>query len=479
MGILFWFVLFAAANIGIGALAARRADHSREDYLLAGRSLGALAVGLSAAATANSGFIMLGAVGLGYAYGITWVFLPLAWFLGDLLFWKMFPHRFNALAATSKSTGLLALIVPDGISGWRRGRLVASLVVSAVLITYGGSQVLAGAKALNAVFGVTMWIGGAAVVVVVAAYSLFGGFRASVWTDLFQGAVMVAVTVWMVSVSISGVVSSSSNWEYLLSVQGHLVPFAGIAPVGVAAFVVGWSSAALGYGLSQPHVVTRYIAGRDVATVRRSKWVYLMFIQSTWVGMTLFGVLARGLVRDLADPELALLAYSKSSFHEVGAALVLVAVFSAIASTLDSLVLAVGSIVSGDALPAIRGIPPPQNRTLDIVAAASTLIVIYFVAVGSTLNVFQLSVLPVELVAASVGPAAAIRLLFGVRAVHETLTVLVSGVVGVAIWRYFRLEATCSSAVVGVIVFGIAVFYLLRRSQLQTALTEESTRLHS
>jgi len=74
-----FFILFLVVLIIIGVLANRSGKKDEDDYLLANRSLNKYFIGLSAAATGNSGFIMTGAVGLGYSFGLTWLFLPLAW----------------------------------------------------------------------------------------------------------------------------------------------------------------------------------------------------------------------------------------------------------------------------------------------------------------------------------------------------------------------------------------------------------------
>ena len=67
----------------------RAGNDSDED--LAGRKLNRWLVGLSAGTTGNSGFIVTGAVGLGYSAGVHWVLLPVCWLLGDLIYWSLFP----------------------------------------------------------------------------------------------------------------------------------------------------------------------------------------------------------------------------------------------------------------------------------------------------------------------------------------------------------------------------------------------------
>jgi sodium/proline symporter len=75
------------------ALLARKHTGKDEEDGLAGRKLNRWLVGLSAGTTANSGFIVTAAVGLGYVYGLQWVMLPISWLIGDLFFWYFFPAR--------------------------------------------------------------------------------------------------------------------------------------------------------------------------------------------------------------------------------------------------------------------------------------------------------------------------------------------------------------------------------------------------
>lgn len=72
------FSVFVVVFLCIRVLAAKRSAHADVDYLLGNRSFGHCFVGLSAGATGNSGFIMMGAVRMGYTMGISGVILVLA-----------------------------------------------------------------------------------------------------------------------------------------------------------------------------------------------------------------------------------------------------------------------------------------------------------------------------------------------------------------------------------------------------------------
>jgi sodium/proline symporter len=110
--------------------AQRQATGSRADYLLADRSFGTWVVGLSTAGAANSGFMFLGAVGAGYTLGVQALWWPIGFFIGDLVFWSLFPARVNALArerGVFTAPGLLA--AQFSAQSGQRVRQVAGIVI--------------------------------------------------------------------------------------------------------------------------------------------------------------------------------------------------------------------------------------------------------------------------------------------------------------------------------------------------------------
>src|SRR5258708_6133139 len=93
------------------ALLGRRDSKRVTSAALAEHRLNRWLVGLSAGATANSGFVVTGAVALGYTFGAQWLLLPLSWLLGDLLFWLVFPNRINATGRAVNATTMTDVIV--------------------------------------------------------------------------------------------------------------------------------------------------------------------------------------------------------------------------------------------------------------------------------------------------------------------------------------------------------------------------------
>ena len=110
-------VTFGLALLGTFIVAYLGRRHSKRvaSATLSGHRLNKWLVGLSAGATANSGFVVTAAVGLGYSFGVQWLLLPLSWLLGDVVFWLFFPQRINATGRAVRATTMTDVIV-DGMS---------------------------------------------------------------------------------------------------------------------------------------------------------------------------------------------------------------------------------------------------------------------------------------------------------------------------------------------------------------------------
>src|SRR6201996_122120 len=152
--IVFFVTLLLTFGAAIYARLKSQPSSAEED--LAGRSLNRWMIGLSAATTGNSGFIVTGAVGLGYAGGAQWLLLPLGWLIGDIIYWTIFPDKLNRLAHESKAVTLSELLTFDlsGITAKIISVLVA-LILIVFLSVYTSSQWLAGEKFLGGVFHIT------------------------------------------------------------------------------------------------------------------------------------------------------------------------------------------------------------------------------------------------------------------------------------------------------------------------------------
>ena len=84
---IFSFLLFLTVVTTVGIYASRKSRGTTTDYIVASRSIGPVAVALSAIASTLSGFMFIGMIGFTYVYGISVIWLPICWVTGELIAW--------------------------------------------------------------------------------------------------------------------------------------------------------------------------------------------------------------------------------------------------------------------------------------------------------------------------------------------------------------------------------------------------------
>lgn len=433
------------------ALIARRHSKARPQDGLSGEKLNRWLIGLSAGVVANSGFVVTAAVGLGYSYGVQWVMLPLAWLLGDIVFWTFFPSRINALGSEAKATTLSDLLAHKLNSGGTVAlSVLCALIVVVCLAGYVGAQWVAGSKFLEGAYG----IGGvgalALFAVVIISYTGIGGFRGSVYADLFQAIVRIIGTV----IAMVGIgwfaLNDQATFNQNIAAAGpdFLSPFPGGTIVSIAGFVLGFAAASLGFGLGQPQIVSRYMAGSTPEETKAAFPIYIFFVQATWISMTVFGVLLRGVMPNIADPETGLSTFFANNFHAALTGVIVADIFATIAGTANGILVAMSQAVTRDLLPRLFG-PGARNMPLwpaTLVLGALTMA--FALNVQSTVMTLALS--SASLMGAGLAAPVMVKVL---RWPHSSVSLLIAMIAGLGAalaWKSAGLGGQFNEAGIGI-----------------------------
>lgn len=458
MGVAALVFLATLAATFFAAFLARRHAGGTADHGLAQRSLNRYLVGLSAGTTANSGFIVTGAVGLGYAYGMQWMFLPLSWLIGDLVFWHVFPARINAYGRASGATTLSELIT-RGLEG-RGARWVAvisALMIIVCLTGYTAAQWLAGQKFLSGAFRLPEAVALALFGATIVAYSAIGGFRGSVYTDTLQAIIRIGGTLLALVVVVHFALSDVPEFRRNIEAAGpaFLEPFPSGLIAGIG-FVVGFAMAAIGFGLGQPQIVSRYLAGASPAETQAARWVYIGFLQFTWLAMTGFGMVLRGVMPGLHDPEMGLSVFFQEKVNAFATGIIAADIFATIASTTNGLLIATSQAVVYDLLRAER-----KRRLFDAVTVAVGIVSIA-VSYATQGTVLSLALGSVALLGAALAPAVMVKVLGWRHTVVSLASAIVAGAAAAMAWKASGAGAILNEAGVGMAV-GLATNWLLAR----------------
>ena len=421
--------IYTGAIVAFGLWRSRAQSDNSEDYFLAGRSLGAWLAAFSGAASAESGWVLLGLVGTGYSGGISALWLVPGCLAGYLFNWFVLAPR---LRARSKNLG--AVTVPDVLANhagtlepWVRR--VAGLIILLFMTAYVGAQFNAVGKALDAMFGMPYVWGVLVGVGIVFAYTISGGFRASVWTDLAQALLMVGA---LILLPIGGALFFDGSLSATLGQHETLFGWsAGKSGFAALGFIIGWLGIGLAYP-GQPQVLARFMATKDDTELRRAGKIAAVWSTLVFVGAILTGLVARAWLPGLSDPEQALPSFAMHFLPAPVAGLVLAAVLAAICSTADSQLLVASSAVGHDLSRLGHGTGSRRRNQVVLVVLGSA-----SAAFAATENraIFDFVLYAWAALGASIGPAL-VGVLFWPRTSGKGLLAgLVGGVATVVIWK--------------------------------------------
>ncbi|MGH7665129.1 MAG: sodium:solute symporter [Gemmatimonadaceae bacterium] len=196
-----WLVigLYFALTFGVAIWASwrERSRDSSADYFLAGRNVGWFIVGASLFASNIGSEHLVGLAGTGAASGVAVAqFEILAALVLLVLGWVFVPFYLRSGVYTMPE-----FLERRYSSGARWYLAIVSII--AYVLTKISVTIAAGGIVFEALMGIDFWTGALIVVVATGVYTVFGGLRAVLYTDMVQMFVLIggAVTVTVVGLS--------------------------------------------------------------------------------------------------------------------------------------------------------------------------------------------------------------------------------------------------------------------------------------
>ncbi len=185
-------VVYMAGTAVIGMWFTRR-QKGLGEYFLAGKAVHPIALGIAAAAGTMSGWAFIGSPGMAYEVGIGFmtvsVFLPMTTFFP----WFFLARKLRTLADTHD-----CMTIPDVVHARFNSEtltLLCSIGALFGLIAYTATQFMALAYLTGVVFGFSFEASTLITVAVIGAYSVLGGQRGIIWTNVMQGVVMLVASL--------------------------------------------------------------------------------------------------------------------------------------------------------------------------------------------------------------------------------------------------------------------------------------------
>lgn len=430
---------YFALVLSVGALAQRLFQRTGEDYFLATRSIGSFVLLMSLFGTHMTAFALLGSSGQAYHTGIgvfglmasaSGLVIPLVFFLVGTRAWaagkrngyvtqvQLFRDRWG-----SDALGLLLFVV-----------LVALLVPYLLIGVMGGGITLT--QVTDGM--VPEWVGGLVVATIVMIYVTAGGLRSTAWVNTFQTLVFMVLGAVTFGVVISRMGGLGSILARLAETRPDLLMR---EPLLDREYWLTYTLIPLSAAMF-PHLFMHWLSARSLRTFRLTVVAYPVCIAIVWLPAVLLGIAGTLDFPGLVGGQSNSILVQMIGLHAPGvlAGLLGAGVFAAVMSSLDSQVLALGSMFTEDIV-RHYGYHEAMDDRRRILAGrafvAALLVLTYLLSLVSARSIFDLATWSFTGFAALLPlPVAA----FFWR--RSTATGAVATVVTVAVgWGYFFWQA--------------------------------------
>lgn len=448
-------------------------SHSLKGYFLAGKKLPYWVVAFSTNATGESGWLLLGLTGMGYAVGAQALWVVVGEVIGIALSWILISRKLKKLGDDAD-----AITLPDVLEARfsdRRHilRWISVIVILTMVSAYVTAQMAASGKALvgfvELEYTTAVIFGG----VIIIAYTIIGGYKAVSYTDVVQGVLMLAGLIIVPVVAIG----SAGGWQAvagnLAQQDPALLSMFGITGSGLPGWILLVSFLAIGLPfLGVPQLMTRFMAAKDDNELRKARGMSILIILLFDLGAVAAGMAGRALFPDLADAETIFPVLARELFPPLITGVLMVVVLSAIMSTVDSLLLLASSAVVRDTMDKIFN-SAKSDESLATIGKLVTVVIgalgITF-AVGEVRFLFWFILFAWSGLGAAFGPVIICMLYYRKTTLQGAAAGMVFGFATTIVWiMQFKASAYDLYELIPGFLVGLSVTLLVSRLTYKTA----------
>lgn len=338
------------------AIWSRRETHTLAGFYLAGKKLPYWVVAFSTNATGESGWLLLGLSGMGYAVGVQAYWVVVGEILGVAASWWIVARRLKKFGDETDAITVPDILVAKFADKSHLIRGIAVAIILVMVTAYVTAQMVATGKAFNSFLGMEYATGVIVGSIIIIGYTFVGGYKAVCYTDVVQGTLML---LGLIVVPAAAVIASGGWSEVesnLLLQDPSLLDMFAVSDGGKPAWIAIASFVAVGLPfIGVPQLLVRYMSAEDDGQIKKARIVSLAVLLVFTTGAVTAGVAGRALFPGLEDAETIFPVISNNLFPEVISGMLLVVVLSAIMSTVDSLLLLASSSVVRDTYQKIIG----------------------------------------------------------------------------------------------------------------------------
>ena len=376
-------ILIFLVSVFLIGLAASRQVKNEKDFYLGGKKFGPWATAFKFASTWESGAKLVGSPAQAYGSGMTAFLQGLTSPLAYLMSFKVFGPRLKT-ACDYYGT----ITTPEMLGKRYKSKTVHTVCAISLFVGLMGTM-LGQYTSIGQVVSVVLGIGYKPALVlsvlVVGAYTVFGGYKASVWTDILQGVIMVAGAVCIflfVTREVDGWTLSGMN-GVLMEEFPNMLHVTGGSTMTVLTLMI-YIVIPLFMGISLPQQSVAIYSMKDRRVGPAALVICTIFSTILIWGLYLAAMTAKAynLVSvekvDMLMPTLAI-----TFLPKVLAGFFIAAILAAIMSTVDGVILVASSILTRDLMARLA---PKTYEKNPILWARITTVVVILISLLLSLN---------------------------------------------------------------------------------------------
>jgi SSS family solute:Na+ symporter len=356
---------------GIAYWAAKKEKNVSSDFFLASRDVGWLAVGASLFASNIGSEHLVGLAGTGAASGLAvGHFEWLASFILLLLGWLFVPFYLRSGVYTMPE--FLERRYNPASRSYFTWVSIVGYVLTKISVT-----LFAGGVVMKAVTGYDFWTSAAILIVITGLYTIFGGLRAVIYTEVMQAVVLIVGSITLMFIGLHAVggwsglrASVPPDFFSMWKPSNHKdFPWTGV--------VFGAPILGIWYWCTDQHIVQRVLAARNIKEARRGT-IFAGYLKILPVFIfVLPGIIAAALYQDVrsgqADSAYPILVTRLLPIGFKG--LVLAGMLAALMSSLASAFNSVSTLLTWDVYRKWR--PNASEARLVFVGRVTTVVLVF------------------------------------------------------------------------------------------------------
>jgi sodium/proline symporter len=434
--ILITLITYILLLITMGYFGSRK-THNNTDFFIGGRTLGPLVASMSYVASSASAWVMLGLSGLGYAIGLSALWMVPGLLLGHGFSWVWVAPRLQKLSHAKKLVTVTDVLILEGSEKTKKYiRIFTAMILIFCFMFYVAAQLQAAGGTFAVTFNLSLThsivLGG----LVIMTYTMLGGFWAVSLTDTMQGTLMMIASIILPTlalIEVGGVLDFWQNYQ-LVANEFQLSWRAENSGIMLAGFVIGSMSIGLG-AVGQPHLLTRFMSLKSSEKVRRAQVIAISCFAISMTGMIILGMCGKIMIEEIANSENIFFELTDNLLPVVFGGIMVAAVLSAILSTADSQLLVSASSIAHDLL----GEADEGKNRLHVSRAVIFILCVFAVIISIYLpsDIFSRVLFAWNALGASIGPVILIRL-SGIKL--NSKSILPSMIIGFALTILFFLK---------------------------------------